>query len=250
MVLVVLIALASTLVWLLQNPEPRVVVPRVEAPIHAAAPSAKPSAEVDPALERLLGLAFLGDETALAELERRPGQRRSVREWLALGRGRAKLGRTSDALEAYQKALERDPATGSDPALQKDVAAALESDATAPLALDLAAKHLGSSGADMLYHTWVETKDVTPTTQAARRLLQTDEVRSHASPALDFLLALRQAMSCDDYRHLLPRAAVAADVRALTLLSRLLAKNDCDLSEEALHAAIAACKDRPGPVPF
>jgi hypothetical protein len=36
----------------------------------------------------------------------------------------------------------------------------------------------------------------------------------------------------------------------VTLLARLLNKNDCDLSEEALHAAIAACKDRPGPGPF
>jgi serine/threonine-protein kinase len=251
MVTVVLIALASTLVWLLHNPESGGPLLTGKPSATAAATTATtPRPEIDPELEKLLGLAFSGDEAALSELEKRPRAERSVREWLALGRGRAKLGRTHDALEAYQVALERDPAAGSDPALQRDVAEALKDDATAPLALELAAKHLGSSGADMLYHAWVETKDVTPTTQTARKLLQTETVRSHASPALEFLLTLREAMSCDDYRRLLPRAAVTADSRAVTLLARLLNKNDCDLSEEALHAAIAACKDRPGPGPF
>jgi serine/threonine-protein kinase len=247
MVLVILVGLGSTLVWLLQNQDAQSVEPSAALTVSTAPIASTPRTDVDPALEKTLGQAFLGNEEALLALEQRPIERRSVREWLALGRGHSKLGRSREALLAYQAALERDPTAGSDPSLQKDVARALEDDTTAPLALDLAAKHLGSSGADMLYHAWVETKDVTPTTQAARRLLQTDEVRAHASPALKFLLALREAMSCDDYRRLLPEAAVTADARAVTVLGRLLHKNDCQLSSEQLEAAIAASRGRPAP---
>jgi hypothetical protein len=54
-------------------------------------------------------------------------------------------------------------------------------------------------------------------------------------------------MSCDDYRRLLPEAAVTADARAVTVLGRLLHKNDCQLSSEQLEAAIAASRGRPAP---
>lgn len=102
----------------------------------------------------------------------------------------------------------------------------------------------------MLYQLWVETKEVTPITQQARRLLQRESVRKKASPALQFLLDWREAINCNDYRRLLPRAAVAADSRAQTLIQRAQTSNDCELPEAALAAALSALKDRPPPTPY
>jgi hypothetical protein len=245
----VLVLLALGLVSLLGAPDPKATPPKVATqakPLPSDVPT--PNRDLDPGLERMLAHAFAGSEEALLQLEQRPADERSVREWLALGRGRARLQKHLGAVEAYQAALQRDASLGKDPAVQRDVAQALKDGDAVDLALDVAARYLGSAGADMLYHTWVETKEVNAATQNAKKLLQRADVRASASPALLFLLDWREAMSCEDYRQLLPRASVAADTRSVTLLSRLEAKNDCDLPAEAIAAAISAARDRPAPI--
>jgi hypothetical protein len=118
------------------------------------------------------------------------------------------------------------------------------------MALNLAADHLGSLGADMLYRIWVDTKEVTPATRLARDLIYRPDVRSAASPALQFLLDWREAIGCSDYEKLLPSAALHADRRALTLLKRSQVASECDLPEDSLEAAILAARDRSQPAPY
>ena len=208
------------------------------------------SHEIDPEEDKLLGRVFLGDPEALQQLEARPRDTLSAREWLAMARGRVKLSRDGPAMQAYRAALEKDPSLGEDPVLRRDVWQATRSEQTAELALHLAADFLGSKGADLLYRFWVESKDVTPLTRLAKKLVYSERVRETASPALAFVLDWRAAITCDDYEGILPRAQLSGDMRALTVLQRSLRNNDCQLSEDALEAAIMVAKDRPEPPPF
>jgi serine/threonine protein kinase len=205
---------------------------------------------VDRELEKIVGLAFGGDEDAIRALEQWPEAQRGVREWLALGTGRAKQRRALAALEAYRAALSRDSALASDPVLLKDVWEATRDPEAAELALRTAAEYLGKRGADLLYRVWVDTREVTSVTRLAKELVYTPQVRAVASPALSFVLRWRDVVNCDQYQALLPEAALNGDTRCLMLLQRAARTNDCKLSPEALQAALVAVKQRPEPVPF
>jgi serine/threonine-protein kinase len=224
----------------------------VETPVHP--PAAAPKAEVRPAAnpeqDKLLGLAFLGDPKALEALEARPEASRSAREWISIAAGREKAGREMDALEAYKKALEREPNLGEDQALRKFVWEVSRKPEAGETAMRLMADYFGSKGADMLYRSWVESREVTPVSQLARELVYTKRVRASATPGLAFVLDWREAVSCDDYVAILPRAQLNADQRALMVLQRALRKNPCKLPEETLQAAIVVAKERPEPVPW
>ena len=229
---------------------------------HAPLPPAEAAASVavqdaggelppaDPEHERLVGQAFLGVADAVSELERLPAPERSVREWLALASGLAKLGKPQEALPAYRAALEKDETVANNPVLLRDVWDATQSEATSQVALKLAAEFLGSKGADLLYRVWVETKQVTPKTRLAKQLVYSKNVREQASPALAFVLDWRATSDCEDYVKLLPRASIYGDQRALMVLQRALHSRQCELPEDALRAAILAVKDRPAPNPF
>ncbi len=69
---------------------------------------AKP-VEANPEEDKLLGRVFLGDPKALEEIEQRAPETLTAREWLAIARGRAKLGRPSESMKAYRAALEKNP---------------------------------------------------------------------------------------------------------------------------------------------
>ncbi len=245
---------ALGVLWVYDRPQ-RAATPDVPSqPIaHApelASPEPDPVVDADPELEKLLARVFVGDKEAVAELEQRPPTERSPREWLALGRGLAKSNRLVEALAAYKTALVEQPSVADDAVLRRDIWKAINYSETELDALTIAAEHLGSHGADVLYKVWVETKDVTAGTQLARELVYRDDVRAVASPALQFVLAWREAIGCDDYSRLLPDAALHADRRALTLLNRAQTKNECDLPEESLKAAILAAEERPEPGPY
>jgi serine/threonine-protein kinase len=226
------------------TPEPRL---ETSAPMHVT--GQLPAAE-DPDLERLLGKVFVGDKDAVLELERKPAEQRSVQEWVALARGLAKNRRMQDALDAYSVALDKQPSVSEDAVLRRDITNAAREPETAERALRLAAAHLGADGADLLYKVWVDTREVTAATSLARELLYQPEVRQAASPALQFLLAWREAIGCDEYRKLLPDATLHADRRALTLFNRAKLRNQCGLTQEAIEAAIVAAKDRQQPAPY
>lgn len=231
----------------------RAPLPAAEAAASVVSPQdagAEEAPAADPEHERVVGQAFLGDADAVAELERLPAAQRSVRDWLALASGLAKLGKPEEALPAYRAALEKDATVANNAVLLRDIWDATDHDETSQVALTLAAEFLGSKGADLLYRVWVETKQVTPKTQLAKQLVYSKKVREQASPALAFLLDWRATDDCDDYARLLPRASLYGDQRALMVLQRALHSRRCELPEDALRAAILAVKDRPASSPF
>lgn len=251
----VLGGLGFVLVLLLASGADEVVTKPVvdEAPLPAIAverDAGRSSTTIDPEEAKLLGRVFLGDPIALEQIEARPAHSLSTREWLAMARGRVKLERYGPAMHAYRAALEKDATLGEDPVLRRDVWEATRKPDSTELALHVAADFLGSKGADLLYRFWVESKEVTPLTRLAKKLVYSKSVREAASPALAFVLDWREAISCDDYAEILPRAQLNGDMRALTVLQRSLRHNDCELSADALEAAIMVAKDRPEPPPF
>jgi hypothetical protein len=175
-----------------------------------------------------------------------------------LARGRTHLGRHKPALQANGKALDLDPSLAKDITLLAQVRTAADNDDTAEEALRLAALRLGADGADLLYHVWVSTKEKTSTTQLAKQLVYSDDLRSQASPALAVALDLREAESCEQLSGLLPRATLHGDTRAYRVLVPLTVKRGCGVrkSEDcypclregpALEKAIEAVKARPEP---
>ncbi len=248
---------ASLLWWGTQNhhtpSETAVAVPVQPPPAKPPAPAPAASdvpPKANPEQDKLLGLAFLGEPKALEALEARPEATRSAREWLSIAAGRERAGRDADALSAYREALRREPTLGEDQALRKFVWGISRKPETSEMAVRMMADFFGSKGADMLYRFWVESREVTPMTQLARELVYTKQVRASATPGLAFVLDWREAVSCEDYAALLPRAQISADQRALMVLQRSLRKNSCKLPEETLRAAIVVAKERPEPVPW
>jgi serine/threonine-protein kinase len=222
--------------------EPQVAVPAKQAAVAAVSSAAQAP---PPALLRD---ALAGSPEAIAELEQRPISQRSTEEWLALAQGRATLERYSGAIEAYQEAILREPSVASNPELAHNVWLAAGRAEVAEQALRFAARHLGSSGADLLYKVWVDlSKAVTPTTALAKELLQSPSVQKVATPALKVAVELRSAEDCKARAQLLPRVMLYGDARAGRVLRRLQTEQECSEQSEQIDATLAKLKDRPEP---
>ena len=219
-----------------------------------AATAGKPSAE----LEALLAKAAAADVDAIKKLEQRPPEQRTAPEWLALARGRIELERYPSALDAYEKALFKDPKLGKDRTLLRHIRQAAGRKDTGLRALGIAEQQLGPEGADILYDVWVATRAKTEATSVARALVYGDEVRKKATPALNVVLDLREAQNCEDYKKLLPRVALKGDTRTLRVLQKLkqthgcgtMAREDCWgclRKSDELDKTIALVQKRPQP---
>ncbi len=193
----------------------------------------------------------------LAELERRPPASLSSRELVLLAQERAEQKRS--AASALRDKLAQDPALGKDNAVQNQLLHLTDDPATAPDALAAMALLEPPSGADLLYEVWTGTSIRTDTTELARALLYSTDVRPKASAALAVALELRVAETCEQYQTILPKALTDGDRRALHLLTKLNAKRGCgakktddcfaclrDKSDE-LTATINAVKSRRPP---
>ena len=186
----------------------------------------------DSQLAQLIARASTGDQTALAELSARPEPLRGANEWLALGRGYAKLEHLSASLSVYQKGVAVKPEIKSDPNLLADVRrAALDATSSEP-ALKFAASALGASGVDLLYDVWDFSRGVpsrAALTKLARSYLDDDTVRAKASPALRLLLELGKAQKegCASVKRWLARAASEGDARVVPALKRFEDRRGC-----------------------
>jgi hypothetical protein len=243
------ISCALVLVALTRHAGPH---PRSSAPAHL--PSAEPTAlaSAAPASSALTS----PNADAIAELERRPPGSLHARELVALAEAHDQQKRV--AASVLREKLAREPALGKDPATQSQLLALCADSATAPAAL-LAMTQLGSIGADLLYEVWTSTVMRTDTTELARALLYSPEVRQQASPALGVALDLRVAESCEQYQTVLPNALKDGDRRALHLLAKLSAKRGCGPKKredcyaclrakgDELSATINAVKSRRAP---
>lgn len=200
--------------------------------------------------------AALLSADAIAELERRPPGSLQARELLILAEAHAQQKRATAA--ALREKLARDPALASDPATASQLLALSTDPLTAPEAL-AALTQLGAPGADLLYEVWTVTPSQADSSELARALLYSPDMRAKASPALGVALDLRVAESCEQYQAALPRALSDGDRRALHLLTKLNAKRGCGAkkSEDCyaclrekkheLTAAIDAVKSRRPP---
>jgi len=217
----------------------------------------------DSQLSQLIARAQGGDQTALAELSARPEPMRAGNEWLALGRGYAKLGHLSASLAAYQKGVTAKPELSRDPGLLTDVRRAALDTTTSDAALKFAASGLGAGGVDLLYDVWDSSKVVpsrSATSKLARTYLDDETVRAKASPALKLLLELGKAQKegCASVKRWLVRAATEGDARVVPALKRFddrrgcgfLGLSDCYYclrSSKDLAAAANATAARPAP---
>jgi hypothetical protein len=124
-------------------------------------------------------------------------------------------------------------------------------------AIALAKDSFGSVGADMLYELSRGSSYAPSVAELARKAF--DEAgRSHASEALQVLLALNEAKACNTLKALLPQAQAQADERAVDLLKRranprgcgFLRRRDCYpclRADDALARAQRAAAAKPKP---
>ncbi|HEY5377188.1 MAG TPA: hypothetical protein VIK01_26090, partial [Polyangiaceae bacterium] len=164
-------------------------------------------------------------EDAVADLERRPASSLSSRELVILAEAHAQQKRVA-AISLRQK-LEQNPALGKDSAVQSQLLHLAEDPSTAADALSAMALIESPSGTDLLYEVWTGTTVRSDTTDLARALLYSTDVRPKASAALGVALDLRVAETCPQYQAILPKALTDGDRRALHLLAKLNAKRGC-----------------------
>ncbi len=194
---------------------------------------------------------------SIAVLEAKPAESLTVPELLRLAGARSE--RQVAAASALRQKLEATPALGKDSAVQADLLRLASDERTARDALAGMAALEAPVGADLLYETWTGTARHSDTTELARALLYSGDVRRKASPALAVALELRTAETCQQYQAILPAALKDGDRRSLQLLGKLNGKRGCGPRKSSdcfaclrepkdeLSAAISAAKSRHAP---
>lgn len=197
-------------------------------------------------------------ENIVAELERKPADSLSSREVLLLADGRAEQQRV--AAHALRLQVEANPAAVEEKAAQGELLRLAADARTSRDALAALAAAKPPLNADLLYEVWTGTPVRTDSTDLARALVYSPDVRAQASPALAVALALRSAERCEQYQAALPQALKDGDRRSLHLLTKLNAKRGCGPKkaddcfaclrpqQEELTATINAVKSRRPPV--
>lgn len=197
-----------------------------------------------------------GDSEAIAALEQRPVTARTVEETLALVEGRA--ARERRGIDALREQCSEHPELLEDVRTARKWLGYARNPAVASDALAALASLPNAAAADLVYEVWVGTEGRTAATQIAREILYAPSFRKWASPALSIALDLRAAESCEGVAALLPRAIEAGDKRALQVLARLNARQNCGPSKKqdcypclrgsaAMSSAIRATRGRSAP---
>jgi hypothetical protein len=162
---------------------------------------------------------------ALAQLQGKAPETLSSSELLQLAEGRVEQERA--AAHALRLKLEGAPALGKDKASQTELLRLAADPDTSREALAAMAGLEAPLAADLLYEVWTGTAVRNDTTELARTLVYSTDVRPKASPALGVALELRLAETCEQYRTALPKALKDGDRRSLHLLSKLVNKRGC-----------------------
>jgi hypothetical protein len=212
----------------------------------SARPAATPAASADPALGQTEGFDFP------------PGNYVS-KDVLSVAAKRA--AREVLAAKQLQAALDRDPGLVEEPRTLSELRRLSDTPETARIVLESMAALPAPVAADLLYEVWTGTVQRNETTELARALLFSKDVRPKASAALAVALDLRVAQSCQENQGILPRAQKEGDRRSLHLLIQLQRKygcgpnkrqdcNPCLREGDALESAIKSVKDRREPRVF
>lgn len=158
-------------------------------------------------------------------------------------------------------ALDRDPGLIQEATTLAELRRMSDNPETARTVLQAMAALPAPLAADLLYAIWTGTVQRNETTELARVLLHSQDVRPKASPALAVALDLRQAETCEANAAILPRAAEHADRRSLHLLTKLQRRYGCGPNKRLdcypclrkgseLEAIVAAVKGRREPRTF
>jgi hypothetical protein len=176
------------------------------------------------------------------ELEGRSPSTSSARELVLLADAHDQQKRS--AAHALREQLAAEPASGKESAIQTQLLQLSADPLTAPDALAAMAALDPPTGADLLYEVWTASAVRTDTTDLARALLYSADVRPKASPALSVALDLRVAETCEQYQAALPKALTDGDRRAAHLLTKLNARRGCGAKKnEDCYACLRATKD-------
>jgi hypothetical protein len=135
--------------------------------------------------------------------------------------------REREAVAAVLRQLEANPDLAKDKTRQSELFRFVADADTARETL-LTIAHLPAPlNADLLYEVWTGTAARNDTTELARALVYSKDVKPQASAALSVALELRAAESCEQFKVALPKALKDGDRRALHLLSKLTNKRGC-----------------------
>lgn len=196
---------------------------RATAGHHAAKPSRSAGASAIAAAPAAVRTENVAEQ--IARLRARPVESLTAREVALLAEAQTEEARA--ASKALRSKIESNPALGRDPALQKDLLRFAEDPRTSTDALSAISALDSPTNADLLYEVWTRTPVRTDTTDLARALVYSMDVRPKASPALSVALDLRLAERCEQYKAILPRALKDGDRRSAHLLLKLSAKRGC-----------------------
>ncbi len=191
----------------------------------------------------------------LSNLEKKDGDRSDVHMLLE----RAYMGVRSmrDAMREAGLWLATDSNASADPKLQEEIRNAALVKESQDDAFGLLESKMGTRGVDILYDIayGVSGRQYPQAAGRGRRSLDSQDVRSRASPALAVLLDFRDAKGCDAKKGLLDRAHDQGDARLATLLQQheatrgrgflgVLDCYPCLHKDKQLHEAIAAIQER------
>jgi hypothetical protein len=195
-------------------------------------------------------------QTASARLDAPKPGGRTVADVIAVARHQKAA--TKAELEALRSKLMRGGDDASAPAHYRALHDFIYDSATSVDALELLAQIPSPEGPEFLYRIWSSSTRRTPVTGLVDGLLGTKEVRDHAAPALQVLLDLRQAKSCEEHLALLGRVIESGDRRAIPALAKLQAQRGCGprsqddcypclRAGDSLDTALRAARERAAP---
>jgi hypothetical protein len=197
--------------------------------VPANAPAATPTSDLEPSSPSAAPAALEGSAPA-AEFPEEPGKFTAA-QLLALASSRSSAELM--AARALQRSLERDPGLIQESKTLSEVRRFSENPETARTVLAAMAALPAPMSADLLYEVWTGTIERTESTELARTLLLSKDVRPKASPALAVALDLRLAQRCEDAKAILPRAIQDGDRRTLPLVIKLQRKYGCGTNKRA-----------------
>ena len=160
-----------------------------------------------------------------AGLEGKTPDQLGVEELLLLNESRAQHKR-EDA-KALSRKVQEQPELARDQAVQTQLLRFAGDPDTAADALGAMAQARSPIGVDLLYEVWTTRSLPSTTTELARTLLLSRDVRPQASPALAVAIALRSADTCEAVQTTLPKARTDGDRRSLYLLTKLNSRRGC-----------------------
>jgi hypothetical protein len=190
-----------------------------------------------------------------------PVYKRTLQDWLALGRGQAQNGDWAESVAAYRNALQLRGSLKNDPKLLYDLRRAAEHPDAYPAAVGVATTRLGTAGMDLLYDLWEATKDAAsqrPMAELAHRKLEILRLRK-TSKSLRVRLELEFDRRCPRLEKTIRSAMSHADRRSLPLLESMRIRTGCGASRQRdcfeclrgntdLETAIATARRTPAPV--